>query len=94
MADDEIKIKLVWLVPHHRSETAHMYEDYLRTPHGPFLAVLSICGTRRDPSVRIPANLRKKRICSRCSRILENRERRATEYAEVLRKYAEPRRKK
>jgi hypothetical protein len=84
---ESIVIQPVWLRPHEKGETGHVYEDYLQTPHGPFLAELALCGTRRDPALRIPANFRKVRVCLRCSRGMELRDRRAAERRRALAQY-------
>lgn len=84
---ESIVIQPVWLRPDEKSETGHVYEDYLQTPHGPFLSELSICGTRRDPALRIPANFRKVRVCLRCSRGMELRDRRAAERRRAVSQY-------
>jgi len=86
-ADPDIVMQTVWLRPHADSETGHIYEDYLQTPHGPFLAVLSLCGTKRDPALRVPANFRKVRVCLRCSRGMELRDRRAAKRRRALSQY-------
>lgn len=85
--DKDIVVQTVWLRPDEKSETGHVYEDYLQTPHGAFLSELSICGTRRDPTLRIPANFRKVRVCLRCSRGMELRDRRAAERRRALAQY-------
>lgn len=87
--EQEILRETVWLTADYKSRTAHAFDDYLQTPHGPFLGVLSFCGVRRDPSTRVPADMAKCRVCSRCSLIHERRERRDQEYREALAKYGE-----
>lgn len=84
---DEIEVVGVWLVTGHATAVAHLFDDYLRTPHGAFLATRSYCGARRDPNLRVPADLAKARVCSRCTQIHEKRMRRAEEYAAAQQKY-------
>ena len=87
--EQEILRQTVWLTLDYKGRTAHAFDDYLQTPHGAFLGVLSFCGVRRDPATRVPADMGKCRVCSRCSSIHERRERRDQKYRGALAKYGD-----
>jgi len=86
-------IEKVWLKLDARSQTAHLFSDYVKSRYGAFLASMSACGARRDERMRLPADLKQHRLCLRCSKIHERQERRREQDEENLRKHAEPARR-
>ena len=82
------EVRLVWLRPGIKHKTAHAYDDYIKSSFvNPFLAELSVCGVRRDPLLRIPADELGDRKCRRCLVYVERTVRRGIERAAALEKY-------
>ena len=75
---EQVSVRHVaWLLTRPGWGTAHAFDDWTSSPYGPMLSVFSLCGERRNDGSRIEANLREARLCMRCVRYVEIRERRA-----------------
>lgn len=88
--DSEIPvIEKVWLRLDARTQTAHLFREYIKSEYGSFLSVHASCGRRRDERTRVPADLKGHRLCLVCSMIHEKEERRRAEDLDSLRKFQE-----
>lgn len=62
-------------------------KDLLEYNGLPRVAVMALCGTKRDPRLIVPMNKRKDKICLRCSAAFERKNKREREYRTALHKF-------